>query len=122
MSAVRFVGAALIWALTWIVPVTFMIVMSWACEGDARRFGQRIRTHYGDADSATAKEDRAAGNRAFTVARGTLVALSLAIPLGLIGATVLNGTGPLGFNVSEVAGALIALGLVLGVGVAAVRG
>ena len=111
-----------IWALTWIVPVTFMIVMSWACEGDARRFGQRIRTHYGDADSATPKEDRAASNRAFTVARGALVALSLAIPLGLIGATVLNGTGPLGFNVPEVAGALIALGLVLGVGVAAVRG
>jgi uncharacterized membrane protein len=71
MSAVRFVGAALIWALTWIVPVTFMIVMSWTCEGDARRFGQRIRTHYGDADSATAKEDRAAGNRAFTVARSS---------------------------------------------------
>jgi hypothetical protein len=123
MRAALFVVAALIWAMTWIVPVTFMIVMSWACEGDARRFGQRVSTHYGDADIATAQSDRAGeSNRAFALARGALVLLSLAIPLALIGATVLNGTGPFGLNVPEVIGAVIALGLVLGVSVAAVRG
>jgi hypothetical protein len=40
----------------------------------------------------------------------------------LIAATLINGTGPFGVNVSEVAAALIALALVIGVSVAAVRG
>lgn len=127
MRAVRFVVAGLIWALTWVVPVTFMIMMSWACESDARRFGQRVTTRYGDEGDdiaiAMATADRkAGGNRALTVARGTLVVLSLAIPLTLIAATVLNGKGPLGVNVPQAAGALIALALVIGVSIAALRG
>jgi hypothetical protein len=104
MRAVRFVVAGLIWALTWVLPVTFMIMMSWACESDARRFGQRATTHYGeegdDIAIAIASADRkAGGNRALTVARGALVVLSLAIPLAFIAATVAGGKGPLGVNV-----------------------
>ena len=72
MRAVRFVVAGVIWALTWVLPVTFMIMMSWACESDARRFGQRVTTHYGDEGDdiaiAIATADRkAGGNRALTV-------------------------------------------------------
>ena len=72
MSAVRFVVAALIWALTWILPVTFMIVMSWACESDARRFGQRVVTRHGEEgeDIAIAMDSaglKAGGKRALTV-------------------------------------------------------
>jgi hypothetical protein len=65
MRAVRFVVAELIWALTWVVPVTFMIMMSWACESDARRFGQRVTMHYGDEgdDIAIASADGKAGRR-----------------------------------------------------------
>ena len=127
MRAVRFVVAGLIWALTWILPLTFMIVMSWACESDARRFGQRVTTHYGDEgeDIATAMasaDRKAGGNRALTVARGALVVLSIAIPLAFIAATVAGGKGPLGVNVPEAVGALIALALVIGVSIAAVRG
>jgi len=127
MRAVRFVVAGLIWALTWVVPVTFMIMMSWACESDARRFGQRVITRYGnegdDIAIAIANADhKAGGNRALTVARGALVVLSLAIPLAFIAATVLGGKGPFGVNVPQAAGALVALALVIGVSIAALRG
>jgi hypothetical protein len=127
MRAVRFVVAGLIWALTWILPVTFMIMMSWACESDARRFGQHVTTHYGDEGDgiaiAIAPADRkAGGNRALSVARGALVLLSVAIPLALIAATVAGGKGPLGVNVPDTIGALAALALVIGVSIAALRG
>jgi hypothetical protein len=78
--------------------VTFVIMMSWACESDARRFGQRVTTHYGEEGDniaiAIATADRkAGGNRALSVARGALVVVSLAIPLAFIAATVLSGKG-----------------------------
>ena len=123
----RFVVAAAIWILTWVVPVTFMIVMSWACESDARRFGQRVMTRYADDDAdiavAMARADRkAGGNRAVTVARGALVVLSVALPLALIASTVLARSGPLGLDLPKAAGALAALALVIGVSAAAIRG
>jgi hypothetical protein len=127
LRAARFVVAAGIWILTWVVPVTFMIVMSWACESDARRFGRRVMTRYADegADIAVAMaraDRRAGGNRAVTVARAALVVLSVALPLTLIASTVRAGSGPLGIHLPEAAGALAALALVIGVSAAAIRG
>jgi hypothetical protein len=127
VRAIRFIVAALIWALTWIVPITFMILMAWGCENDARRFGQRVATHYADngedAAVAIASADRnAGGNRAVSFARGALVVVSVAIPLALIASTLVGGTGPLGVNVPEELAALVALALVIGVSVAAIRG
>jgi hypothetical protein len=127
VRAIRFVVAALIWALTWVVPITFTILMAWGCENDARRFGQRVATHYADngegAAVAMATADRATGgNRAVSFARGALVVVSVAIPLALIASTVVGGKGPLGVNVPEEIAALVALALVIGVSVAAVRG
>ncbi|HEY7077868.1 MAG TPA: hypothetical protein VH418_20970 [Solirubrobacteraceae bacterium] len=126
-QAVSFTLAGLIWLLTWVVPVTFMIVMSWACESDARRFGHRVTTHYGrpdeDAAAAVERADRTApGNRAITFVRGVLVVLSVAIPLAFVASAVFAGKGPFGVNVPESAGALVALALVIGAGIAAVRG
>jgi hypothetical protein len=127
VRAIRFVLAAVIWVLTWVVPITFMIVMSWGCENDARRFGQRVMTRYGDKDTdnavAIARADRkAGGNRAVSFARGALVVLSVALPLALIASTVVARTGPLGLDLPKAAGALAALALVIGVSIAAVRG
>ncbi|HEY6397532.1 MAG TPA: hypothetical protein VIX82_08785 [Solirubrobacteraceae bacterium] len=48
--------------------------------------------------------------------------LSLAIPLAFIAATVLGGMGPFGVNVPQAAGALVALALVIGDSIAALRG
>jgi hypothetical protein len=127
LRAVRFFVAAGIWILTWVVPVTFMIVMSWACESDARRFGQRVMTRYAEDDAdiavAMARADRRArGNRAVSVARAALVVASVALPLALIASTVLAGSGPFGIKLPEAAGAIAALALVIGVSVAAIRG
>ena len=127
LQAIRFVVAATIWILTWVVPVTFMIVMSWACESDARRFGQRVMTRYADEDAditvAMARADRkAGGNRAVSVARGALVVVSVALPLALIASTVVSHSGPFGVDLPKAAGALAALALVIGVSVAAIRG
>jgi hypothetical protein len=127
LRTVRFVVAGAIWIMTWVVPVTFMIVMSWACESDARRFGQRVLTRYGgnaeEIGVAMARADRrAGGTRAVTVVRGALVALSVAFPLALIASTVIAGAGPFGIDVPKAVGALAALALVIGVTVAAMRG
>jgi hypothetical protein len=127
MRAIRFIAAALIWALTWVVPITFMILMAWGCENDARRFAHRVATHYADngedAAVAMASADRnAGGNRAVSFARGALVLVSVAIPLALIASTVLGGKGPVGVNVPQEIAALVALALVIGVSVVAVRG
>ena len=127
LRAVRFIVAGLIWILTWVVPVTFMIAMSWACESDARRFGQRVMTRYADEDAditvAMARADRkAGGNRAITVLRAALVVLSVALPLALIASVVVAGSGPFGVDLPKAAGALAALALVIGVSAAAIRG
>ncbi len=127
LRAVRFVVAATIWVLTWVVPITFMIVMSWACESDARRFGERVLTHYGDEGMdiavAMARADRkSGGNRAVSIARGALVVLSVALPLALIASTVVAHAGPFGLDLPKAAGALAALALVIGVSAAAIRG
>ncbi len=127
LGAVRFVVAGLIWALTWILPVTFMIMMSWACESDSRRFGQRVTCCYADEGEdiaiAMASADRkGSGARAHNIAHGVLVGLSVVIPLALIASAVAGGTGPLGVTVPATIGALAALALVIGVSTAAVRG
>ena len=40
-------GAGL-YALTWLVPVTFMMMMSLACQQDVDRLGERAAAYYGD--------------------------------------------------------------------------
>jgi hypothetical protein len=67
------------------------------CENDARRFGERVATHYAekgeDAAVAMARADRSAGgNRAVSFARGALVMISVALPL--IASTLVGGKGP----------------------------
>lgn len=127
LRAVRFVVVGGIWVLTWVIPITFMIAMSWTCESDARRFGQRVLTRYGDggADNALAiaRADRSAGgNKAITVVRSVLVVLSVALPLALIASTVMAGGGPLHLDIPRSVGALAALSLVIAVSIAAIRG
>jgi hypothetical protein len=127
MRAIRFIVAALIWALTWVVPITFMMLMAWGCENDAQRFSQRVATHYADdgedAAAAMASADHnAGGNRPLSFARGALILVSVAIPLALIASTLVAGTGLLGVSVPEEIAALVALALVLGVSTTAVRG
>ena len=80
-----------IWVTTWVLPLTFMIVMAWGCETHARQLGRRTLLYYdGEADNvleaikiADQKSDHGHDKRA--IARGAALFLSVAIPLGFVG-------------------------------------
>ena len=47
------VGAFIaLWAITWIFPVTFMIMMAWGCETHSRQLFQRVRSFYASSEAA----------------------------------------------------------------------
>jgi hypothetical protein len=118
-------GAA-IWAVTWVLPVTFMVAMAWACESHARALGTRAIAFYdGDAASAEAAIATAAarrdGNRdARRVLRGLVLGLSIAIPIAFV-AYVGHIRNTVGINWLGAVGALVALSLVAATSVAAAR-
>jgi hypothetical protein len=121
-----FVLATLIWATTWIFPVTFMIAMSWACESHARTLGRRALAFYdGEAASAqaaaalaAARHDRGRDRR--RAIRGIGLGLSIAIPIVFVAyANHIRNT--VGINWLGAIGALVALSLVGAVWVAASR-
>ena len=46
------IGVA-VWLTTWVLPLTFMVAMAWACESHTRQLGRRVLLFYdGEADSA----------------------------------------------------------------------
>ena len=107
-----------IWLTTWVLPLTFMIVMAWGCETHARQLGRRTLLYYdGEADSvlaaitaADARSDRGHDKRA--IARGVALFLSVAIPLGFVGyAQHVRHTA--GINWLSALGVLVALSLVI---------
>ena len=60
-ATLGFIGATLIWVITWVLPVSFMIAMAWACESHARSLGRRTMRFYSgestDIDAAIAAAD-----------------------------------------------------------------
>jgi hypothetical protein len=125
-SAASLVLAGAIWVMTWILPVTFMILMAWGCETHARQLGRRALVFYdGEAASvaaaiALAERRRDRGHDKRTLVRGIALFLSLAIPLAFI-AYVNHVRKSVGFNWLGALGALVALSLVIAVGVVASR-
>ena len=89
-ASLGFSFGAAIWVTTWVLPATFMVAMAWGCETHARQLGRRALLFYdGDADSAQAaiaaakqREDRGHSKR--QILRATLLALSVAIPIGFV--------------------------------------
>ena len=115
-----------IWATTWVLPLTFMIVMAWGCETHARQLGRRTLLYYdGEADNvleaikaADARSDRGHDKRA--IARGVALFLSVAIPIGFVGyAQHVRHTA--GINWLSALGVLVALSLVIATAVIASR-
>ena len=111
-----------IWALTWIVPVTFMIVMSWTCESDARKLGSRTIEYYGEPPEkrnanalARLREVRERGETRRTIIRVVGLALSLGIPIAVLAFAVI--WSPKGHEwlrlVGIAAGVLLLVGLTL---------
>ena len=125
-AAFGFLIGAAIWVTTWVLPATFMIAMAWGCETHAQQLGRRALLFYdGDADSAQAaiaaakrREDRGHGTR--EILRATLLAVSIAIPIGFVAYAdhVHQSTG---INWLGALGALVAVSLVLAASVLANR-
>jgi len=117
-ASLAFLIAAAIWVTTWVLPVTFMVAMAWGCETHARQLGRRALLFYdSDADSAQAaiaaaktREDRGHSKR--EVLRVTLLAVSVAVPIGFVvyADHVHQSTG---INWLTALGAVVAVSLVL---------
>jgi hypothetical protein len=111
-----------IWLMTWVVPVTFMILMAWGCETHARQLGRRALVFYDgeaasvDAAIALAKRRRDRGHDKRTTLRGIALFLSLAIPIAFV-AYVQHVKRTVGFNWLVALGALVAVSLVIAIGV-----
>ncbi|MGN6168197.1 MAG: hypothetical protein ACTHQQ_08505 [Solirubrobacteraceae bacterium] len=115
-----------IWVMTWVLPVTFMILMAWGCETHARQLGRRALVYYdGEAASASAaialaKRRRDRGHDTRAVLRGIALFLSVAVPIAFI-AYIDHVRNTVGFNWLGALGALVAVSIVIAVAVVASR-
>ncbi len=115
-----------IWVTTWVLPLTFMIMMAWGCETHARQLGRRTLLYYdGEADNvldaikiADQRSDRGHNKRA--IARTVALFLSVVIPIAFI-AYVDHVRHTVGFNWLGALGALVALSLVIAIAVISSR-
>jgi hypothetical protein len=111
-------AGAILWAVTWIFPVTFMLAMAWGCESHARVLGRRATAFYsGEEDSAGLASQERAGRR---VARAVTLILSVAMPVAFVAYAdhIRNTTG---INAVGAAGAVVALSLVIAMALVARR-
>ena len=122
--AMAFAGA--IWLTTWIVPVTFMVAMAWACEVHARQLGRRTLAFY-DGSAATTEAAIAVtdsghepGHTRRQIVRSAILVLSIAIPIGFV-AYANHVRQSTGINWLAAIGALVALSLVIAASIAGSR-
>jgi hypothetical protein len=109
----------MIWAVTWIFPVTFMLAMSWGCESHARTLGRRATGYYsGDTQAAVERDSEEHGRRRLLRSIGLI--LSFAVPIAFVAYAdhIRNTTG---INAWGAAGAVVALSLVIAMTVVARR-
>jgi hypothetical protein len=118
--------AGAIWLVTWVMPVTFMIAMAWACESHTRKLGRRMLAHY-DGMAASTQEAIAAADRREDrghdrrrIVRTAALTLSVVIPIGFVAYAdhVRHSTG---INWLGALGALVALSVVIATFVFATR-
>lgn len=125
-TAGAFMIGGVIWAITWVAPLTFVVAMSWGCESHARQLGRRAIVFY-DGEAATAQAAAALADRRRDrghdmrrLIRAAIVLVSIAVPAGFVfyADHVRQSTG-----VSWVGalGALVALSAVIAVTVAGRR-
>jgi hypothetical protein len=125
-SAASLLVGGVLWLMTWVFPVTFMVLMAWGCETHARKLGRRTLAFYGgeaasvDAAILLASRRRDHGHDARALLRGLALFLSLAIPLAFV-AYVDHVRKTVGVNWLGAVGALVAFSLVVALGVIANR-
>ena len=74
-------GGAL-YLLTWVVPLTFMMLMSYSCENDTRGLGDRAMAYYDIPKTQGSRAVRSRGARPGL--RAVAFVVSLAIPFGIV--------------------------------------
>lgn len=117
-------GAGAVYAVTFIVPLTFMFLMAWSCENDTRRLTARTRERYGfDGTSARAPGRWRAGTTSLggllaTGVRRGIIVLSVLIPLAVVALAIVDHGRHVRFDVIA---AWVGLILVLGLGGYAAR-
>jgi hypothetical protein len=115
-----------IWVVTWVLPVSFMIVMAWGCETHARQLGRRAQVFYdGDEENvkaaiAAADEARDQGHDIRSIVRAVALFLSVAIPLAFV-AYVNHVRKTVGFNWLAALGGVVALSMVIALAVLSSR-
>jgi hypothetical protein len=105
-----------------------MVFMAWACERDARQMGRKALALYGgeaagtEAAIAAARLRHDEGHNWRTLVRAGALTLSVALPIAFIAIAIRfrHTRGP--FNEFSIAGALVALSLVIAITVAVNRG
>ena len=106
------------WAITWILPLTFMIAMAWGCESQTRALGRRALAFYGGEASTTnaaiavAGKSQDKGHNTRQIVRSAALALSVAIPVAFVAYAnhVRHSTG---LTWLGALGSLVALSLVI---------
>jgi hypothetical protein len=115
-----------IWVTTWVLPVTFMIVMAWGCETHTRQLGRRAMVFYdGEEENvraavAVADQRRDQGHDKRSILRAIALFLSVAIPFGFI-AYVDHVRNTVGVNWLGALGAVVALSIVMATAVISSR-
>ena len=115
-----------IWITTWVLPVSFMIVMAWGCETHARQLGRRTLLFY-DGEASTvleaikiADQQRDEGHDKRAILRTAALFASIAVPIAFI-AYIGHVRNTVGVNWLGALGALVALSVVIAIGAIANR-
>jgi hypothetical protein len=117
--AAMLLGVAILWVVTWIFPVTFMIAMAWTCEQDAREIGRRALVHFGGPEATPPRTPD--GERTLrTVLRSVALTASIVVPIAFV-AFAVHAQRHTRLNWIAAVGALVALSIVIAVSVAGRR-
>lgn len=125
-AALGLLAAGIIWVITWVFPVSFMIAMAWGCESHARSLGARTLGFYGgesagdEAAPAAGDQDEERGRTKRELLRGSLLVLSVAIPIAFV-AYADHVRQTTGINWLGALGALVAASMVIATTVIASR-
>lgn len=115
------------WVLTFVLPLTFMIMMGWGCESNARHLGLRAQAFYAGGatsirEAIEAGEQRRPrpGHTRRQLLRSAALFLSAALPIGFI-AYANHVRNAHGVNTLTALGGLVALSVVIAAAVIARR-
>jgi hypothetical protein len=110
-QALALVGFAAVWAITWIVPITFMLLMAFSCATSTRTLADRAHTFYGEDAERVAPPTLPETWREIGFVRGAVITVSVGVPLAALGISAQSH--PAGIHWYYVLAALLGLSLVL---------